>query len=371
MQKGLANTLLQDFIEKCQAHHLKVTPQRMAIYRELIDSKAHPTVDIMFQTVKKGKTTYGELAQSLGTVVPIAATVGVNFKEVAAAVSTMTRMGINSGKATMQLRQVLMSILTPSEEAEKLAEKLGISFGATALKTKGLAGWLTELREKTHGDVDAMKIFVPNARALTAVMALAGVRAEEFTEDLEGMNKVLGNTDRAFKKQMESIDFWIVAIEEAGNKAKLAFFEGLVDPVKAGISTSKELDAQTRDLMGVSNELGKVIGILGKTQVDELTAKWKHNKMAVQSLRFVYLSLANFINQGQIPTLKNAAEAWGEHYNKLRENERQLKIMGSYFGWAGAIAESIDLLRERVHWILEDSKSVSYTHLTLPTILLV
>ena len=53
MQEGLANTLLQDFIEKCQAHHLKVTPQRMAIYRELIDSKAHPTVDTMFQTVKK------------------------------------------------------------------------------------------------------------------------------------------------------------------------------------------------------------------------------------------------------------------------------------------------------------------------------
>lgn len=53
MQEGLANRLLQDLIEKCQAHNLKVTPQRMAIYRELIDSKAHPTVDAMFQTVKK------------------------------------------------------------------------------------------------------------------------------------------------------------------------------------------------------------------------------------------------------------------------------------------------------------------------------
>jgi Fur family peroxide stress response transcriptional regulator len=53
MQETGANTLLQDFIEKCQAHNLKVTPQRMAIYRELRDSTAHPTVDAMFQIIKK------------------------------------------------------------------------------------------------------------------------------------------------------------------------------------------------------------------------------------------------------------------------------------------------------------------------------
>ena len=53
MQGEGANTLLPDFIEKCQAHNLKVTPQRMAIYRKLLDSTEHPTVDAMFQTVKK------------------------------------------------------------------------------------------------------------------------------------------------------------------------------------------------------------------------------------------------------------------------------------------------------------------------------
>jgi TP901 family phage tail tape measure protein len=314
--------------------------------------------DIMFQAVKKGKVTYEELAHSLGTVVPIAATVGVNFKEIAAGVATMTRMGIPAGKATMQLRQVLMSILTPSGEAAELAEKLGIEFGAQALKTKGLAGWLKELREKTHGNVDAMKIFIPNARALTAVMALAGIRADEYTQDLEEMNDVLGNTDVAFKKQMESIDFWMTAIEEAGNKAKIAFFEGLVSPMKESITTSEELDAQTRDLIGVSGDLGKVIGTLGKTQIDELTEKWKHNKMAAKSIMFVYLSLANIINQGQIPTLKSAAETWEEYSKKLKENKERIdKLEDPYFGLHGWIAKSIDLLREKVRWILEDSKS--------------
>ena len=52
MQKDPANPLLQDFIEKCKTHNLKVTPQRIAIYRELIHSTEHPSVDAMFQTVK-------------------------------------------------------------------------------------------------------------------------------------------------------------------------------------------------------------------------------------------------------------------------------------------------------------------------------
>ena len=53
MQNNSANPLLQDFIETCKTYNLKVTPQRMAIYRELVDSTEHPTVDAMFQTVKK------------------------------------------------------------------------------------------------------------------------------------------------------------------------------------------------------------------------------------------------------------------------------------------------------------------------------
>ena len=53
MQGEGKNTLLKNFAETCKAHHLKVTPQRMAIYRELLGSTDHPTVDAMFQTVKK------------------------------------------------------------------------------------------------------------------------------------------------------------------------------------------------------------------------------------------------------------------------------------------------------------------------------
>ncbi len=45
-------TLLKNFAETCKAHHLKVTPQRVAIYREVLGSTAHPSVDDMYQIIK-------------------------------------------------------------------------------------------------------------------------------------------------------------------------------------------------------------------------------------------------------------------------------------------------------------------------------
>ena len=73
MQGGVANTLLQSFIEKCKTHNLKVTPQRMAIYRELADSTEHPTVDAMFQTVKKEfpNISYDTVSRTMSTFAEI------------------------------------------------------------------------------------------------------------------------------------------------------------------------------------------------------------------------------------------------------------------------------------------------------------
>jgi Fur family peroxide stress response transcriptional regulator len=53
MQKETAAKRVNDFIQICQEHHLKVTPQRIAIYKVLLDSNPHPTADAVYQSVKK------------------------------------------------------------------------------------------------------------------------------------------------------------------------------------------------------------------------------------------------------------------------------------------------------------------------------
>lgn len=52
MHKETVDRRIADFIAACRQHQLKVTPQRVAVYRELIQSEQHPTADMMFQAVR-------------------------------------------------------------------------------------------------------------------------------------------------------------------------------------------------------------------------------------------------------------------------------------------------------------------------------
>ena len=53
MQNTTMDQRVRLFIETCRRHRLKITPQRVGIYRVLIQSKRHPTADLVFRAVKK------------------------------------------------------------------------------------------------------------------------------------------------------------------------------------------------------------------------------------------------------------------------------------------------------------------------------
>ena len=53
MQDRNRETKIDAFINQCKAHKLKITPQRIAIFRELVQSKKHPSADTMFHSIRK------------------------------------------------------------------------------------------------------------------------------------------------------------------------------------------------------------------------------------------------------------------------------------------------------------------------------
>ena len=52
MQNKDTVSQLNRFADICRRNQLKITPQRMAIYRELMQSRQHPTADMMFQKIR-------------------------------------------------------------------------------------------------------------------------------------------------------------------------------------------------------------------------------------------------------------------------------------------------------------------------------
>ena len=47
-----SQTLISNFISKCKEHSLSVTPQRLAIYKSLINDKSHPNPECVYNSIK-------------------------------------------------------------------------------------------------------------------------------------------------------------------------------------------------------------------------------------------------------------------------------------------------------------------------------
>jgi len=170
-------------------------------------SDAMHVSDLLFTTVRLGKTTFGELAGTVARVMPIASQVGVSLEEVSAALGTLTKMGVPTDLAVTSLRQTLVSILNPSGDAYVAANELGIGFGVASLQAQGLGGFLEEVAKKTKGNKEALARLFPNVRALTGVMGLAGVQSREFARQLGAMQGAAGATDKAFEKIADTVGF--------------------------------------------------------------------------------------------------------------------------------------------------------------------
>lgn len=161
--------------------------------------KAGRFSDVFFTTVKLGVTTVPQLSAAMGQLTPTAAALGVPIETVGAALATLTSKGIGTEQATTGLKAALSNIVTPSEKAAAAADKLKISFGASAVETEGLEGLLKKLYTATGGNITEMGKFFGSTDALNTVLALTSGNSKLFTTNLEAMKTAAGATDAAYK----------------------------------------------------------------------------------------------------------------------------------------------------------------------------
>lgn len=150
-------------------------------------SEAQKVADILFQTIKGGKTTFEELSASLFNVAPIAAASNIRFEEVAAALAAMTKQGVPTKVATTQLRQAMVSLQKPTDEMKKAINKLGYSSGQAMIEEIGFAESLQLLRVATRGSNEELMKMFGSVEAGAAVLALTGANVEAFNTELENM----------------------------------------------------------------------------------------------------------------------------------------------------------------------------------------
>lgn len=188
--------------------------------------------DIMVTAVRVGKTTVGELSDALFQVNPIAASAGVGFGDVAAALSTMTAQGVPTSVAATQLRGALSELSTSGSEAATTFEGLS---GQTFRQFVDGGGTMQEALQMLAGEAEnsggSVADMFGSVEAGQAALALTGGNAETFAGNLAAMGESAGATDAAYatmtqgiKFQLDRLKAWfsVAAIQIGGKLAEIA-----------------------------------------------------------------------------------------------------------------------------------------------------
>jgi TP901 family phage tail tape measure protein len=165
---------------------------------------AAEAADQLQAAVGKGSAEAADFAAVIGRVVPVAATMGVTFDEVTAALAAMTNVGIDADTAATSLRQVMVSLLKPTTQAEDALREMGLSSAGLRqqLQEEGLLATLRTLEERFAGNSAATATVFGNVRALTGVTAL--LRLEQ--EKLDGIFAATADSTGALAQAYEDTE---------------------------------------------------------------------------------------------------------------------------------------------------------------------
>jgi TP901 family phage tail tape measure protein len=184
--------------------------------------------DILFKVVKLGQTTFAELSASIGRVVPLAATLGIEVEELMTGFATLTGVTGNTAEVSTQLAAIMRAMIKPTEDMEEAVKKLGFSTGKQMLSSLGLVGALNALIETTDGTQEAIGRLFGRAEALTAVFALTGSQADIFRRKLDEIRDAAGATEEAFAKQMDTFSVKLEIFKNVISKLWIDFGEKLL-----------------------------------------------------------------------------------------------------------------------------------------------
>jgi TP901 family phage tail tape measure protein len=213
-----------------------------------------------FVTIKQGRVTGSELAQTYGTVAPLASKLGVEIEELNAALATITINGVAADKATTQLRGVFNSFLKPTKEMSEALRKLGYDSGQQILQAYDLQEALRLVASQTDGSAEAIAKLIPRVRGLTGGITLIDDKTEHFNETMEAQRQKLAEIyERGYKLVVETDAQRITKeLNKLKNFMTTEFGESVLE---AGVEMS-QLVGGADTLMRVMESIGKYLPTL-------------------------------------------------------------------------------------------------------------
>ncbi len=172
--------------------------------------------DMIFTAVKGGKTTVEQLSKAMFNVAPIAASMGIEFGNVTAAVATLTASGTPTSVAMTQIRAALSELAKPTSKVSKLFSSLtGQSFEEFIESGGDLKEGFDIIKKGAEQNGKPLAEYIGSVEALGAIQTLTGKGAEKFASEIDAAANSVGATDTAFEQGSQGIGLVLEKLQSA------------------------------------------------------------------------------------------------------------------------------------------------------------
>ncbi len=185
---------------------------------------AEKAIDTLVGTVRLGNLEASSLATAFSRVLGPAKALGAGVEDIGGFLATFTRLGGSTEDAATGLLNVFNLLLGPPEKARQAMQDFGFSIEEVreTLKADGLPAALAIMADAMGENIDALKLIIPNTRAMTGFLNTAGLQAEGFAADVADLSSNLGENQRAFDTWSQSND---AAFQTFGAQAQVIGIE--------------------------------------------------------------------------------------------------------------------------------------------------
>ncbi len=349
--------------------------------------------DVMVKTFLSTNTTLEDLGQTLKMVAPVANMAGIKFSTLNAAIGLLGNAGIKGTRAGTAMRQMILSLIKVTPQAQAVLDRLGIKTKDSSGKLRDFTAILDDLAAAGASTEDLARIFT--ARALPAVGALAskgGAAMRALGEEIENTH---GIARRLRDIQMQSFAGQMNILKSKAQSLAIEFGHMLA-PAVAKLATMlgnlvdwfKGLDPAVKASIAKGLVLTTVIAGLGAGVIALVTAL-SFLYAAISPLLLPLALLTGAILQIGliwyviIPIWKRAFSALSSHFVKFKDfmiaafslmKEEFFEVlhkMSELFDqwgkslegtWVGAFLDNLRFIKNKIEGEINAAKARSEKH---------
>lgn len=204
--------------------------------------------DQMLMTQNLGKTTFGDLAQGIGSVATAASLAKVSTDDLFASMAILTKNGVQTSEAFTGFQGILSAVSKQSQQTVKTAAALGIDFTPEHLGQVGWIKFLEEVKAKVGDDQTAIQRLFGRVEAANAFKVLTKDMGQ-LKDAQRAIGDSMGATELAFNKMLTSAEKNKIAMNQMKNA--LMDLRGVVAPVV--MATAQAVKAFTGWWNGLSD----------------------------------------------------------------------------------------------------------------------